>query len=79
MKRKLWDRHLSGARIRGRSVNAFYASVILSFTVLLAVVFGIAAAYTVVNGILFAFGRQSRPLPQSQPVLMARNAQAGAD
>lgn len=60
-------------------MNAFYASVILSFTVFLAVAFGIAAAYTLVNGILFAFGRQSRPQPQPQPVLMARNAQAGAD
>jgi hypothetical protein len=62
-------------------VNAFYASVILSFTVLLSVSVGILAAYSLVNGILFAFGRQSQPLPQSQPqpVMMARNAQAGAD
>jgi hypothetical protein len=60
-------------------VNAFYASVILSFTVLLAVGIGILAAYSLVNGILFAFGRQSRPQPQPQPVLLARNAQAGAD
>jgi hypothetical protein len=60
-------------------VNAFYASVILSFTVLLSVSIGILAAYSMVNGILFAFGRQSRPQPQPQPVLMARNAQAGAD
>jgi hypothetical protein len=58
-------------------VNAFYASIILSFTVLLAVTIGILAAYSVVNGILFAFGRQTQPQPQ--PVLMARNAQAGAD
>ena len=58
-------------------MNAFYASVILSFTVFLAVAFGIAAAYTLVNGILFAFGRQ--PQPEPQPVLMTRNAQAGAD
>ncbi|HVO64614.1 MAG TPA: hypothetical protein VMT53_27075 [Terriglobales bacterium] len=61
-------------------MNAFYASVILFFTVLLAVTFGIAAAYALVNGMLFAFGRQSRPqLLQPQPVLLARNAQAGAD
>lgn len=60
-------------------MNAFYASVILFCTVLLAVAFGIAAAYSLVNGILFAFGRQSRSEPQPQPVLMARNAQAGAD
>jgi predicted outer membrane lipoprotein len=62
-------------------VNAFYASTILSFTVLLAVAFGILAAYSLVNGILFAFGRQSQstPVSQAQPVLMARNAQAGAD
>ncbi len=60
-------------------MNAFYASAILSFTVLLSVAFGILAAYSLVNGILFAFGRQSSPQPQSQPVLLARNAQAGAD
>ena len=60
-------------------MNAFYASVILSFTVLLAVAFGIVAAYSLVNGILFAFGRQSEPQPEPRPVLMARNAQAGAD
>ena len=60
-------------------MNAFYASAILSLTVLLAVAFGILAAYFVVNGILFAFGRQTRPQPQPQPVLLARNAQAGAD
>jgi hypothetical protein len=60
-------------------VNAFYASAILSFTVLVAVGFGILAAYNLVNVILFAFGRQSRPQPQPQPVLLARNAQAGAD
>jgi hypothetical protein len=60
-------------------VNAFYASIILSFTVLLSVSLGILAAYSVVNGILFAFGRQSRPQSQPQPVFMARNAQAGAD
>lgn len=59
-------------------MNAFYASVILSFTVLLAVSVGILAAYSLVNGILSAFGRQARPEPQA-PVLMARNAQAGAD
>jgi hypothetical protein len=60
-------------------VNAFYASVILSLTVILAVTVGILAAYSLVNGILFAFGRQTAPEPQSQPVLLARNAQAGAD
>ncbi len=60
-------------------MNAFYASVILSFTVLLAVTIGILTAYSLVNAILFAFGRQSHPQPQPQPVLMARNAQAGAD
>jgi hypothetical protein len=60
-------------------VNAFYASVILSFTVLLSVSFGILAAYSLVNGILFTFGRQPQPRPEPQPVLMARNAHAGAD
>ena len=64
---------------RGRSVNAFYASLILSSTVVLAVSFGILAAYSLVNGILFAFGRQSQPQEQPQPVMLARNAQAGAD
>ncbi len=61
-------------------MNAFYVSAILSLTVLLALAFGIVAAYTLVNSILFAFGRQSHPRQsQPQPVLLARNAQAGAD
>ncbi len=62
-------------------MNAFYASLILSFTVLLSVSSGILAAYSLVNGILFAFGRQSQPQQQTQtqPVMLARNAQAGAD
>lgn len=60
-------------------MNAFYASIILSFTVVLSLCVGILTAYSLVNGILFAFGRQSHPLPQPQTVLMARNAQAGAD
>jgi hypothetical protein len=60
-------------------VNAFYVSVILILTVLLAAGCGILAAYSLVNGILFVFGRQTRPQPQPQPVLLARNAQAGAD
>jgi hypothetical protein len=63
----------------GRSVNAFYVSAIVSLTVLIAVSFGILAAYTLINGILVAFGRQTRPQLQRQPVLLARNAQAGAD
>jgi len=60
-------------------VNAFYISAILFCTVVLAVVFGILAAYILVHGILFAFGRQTRPQPQPQPALLAHNAQAAAD
>ncbi len=61
-------------------MNAFYVSAILSVTVLLAVALGIVAAYTLLNGILFAFGRQSHAQQsQPQPVLLAHNAQAGAD
>ena len=60
-------------------MNAFYISAILFCTVILAVVFGILAAYSLVHGILFAFGRQTRPQPQPQPVLLARNAPAAAD
>lgn len=60
-------------------MNAFYVSAILSLTVFLAVAFGILTAYSLVSGILFAFGHQSRPQPQPQPVLLTRNAQAGAD
>ena len=65
--------------VEAESVNAFYISAILFCTVVLAVVFGILAAYILVHGILFAFGRQTRPQPQPQPVLLARNAQATAD
>ena len=60
-------------------MNAFYISAILFCTVILAVVFGILAAYSLVHGILFAFGRQTCPQPQPQPVLLARNAPAAAD
>ena len=61
-------------------MNAFYVSAILSLTVFLAVSFGILAAYTLINAVLATFGRQTRPSESKpQPVLMARNAQAGAD
>jgi hypothetical protein len=60
-------------------VNAFFVSIILLCTVIFAVVFGILAAYSLVRGIVFALGRQTRPQPEPQPVLLAPNAQAAAD
>jgi hypothetical protein len=60
-------------------VNALFASLVLSFTVLLAVCFGVLAAYSLVSTILYAFAHQSRPQLQPQPVLLPRNVQAGAD
>jgi len=54
-------------------------SVVLSFTVLISFSVGVIAAYGLVNGILSAF-RSVQPEPdEAKPVLMARNAQAGAD
>ena len=79
MKPKPWTRHLSGRTFRGRLVNAFYVSAILFSTVIFAVVFGILAAYSLVRGILFALGRETRPQPEPQPVLLAPNAHAAAD
>lgn len=55
-------------------MNAFYISVILFSTILLAVCFGILVAYSLVHGILFAFGRQTHPQPEPQSVLVAGNA-----
>ncbi|HKA16996.1 MAG TPA: hypothetical protein VKN18_01660 [Blastocatellia bacterium] len=54
-------------------------STVLFFTVLISVSFGVIAAYGVVNGILLLFSTQTRQAAQLQPVLLARNAQAGAD
>jgi hypothetical protein len=58
-------------------LNAWVVSLVISLTVLLSVSLGIVAAYGVVNAILFLFAAHTRPEPQ--PVLLARNAQAGAD
>ncbi len=60
-------------------MNALFVSLVLSFTVLLSVTIGVVTAYSVVTAILYSFSRQSRPLPEPQPVLLTRNAQAGAD
>ena len=53
-------------------------SVVLSLTVASAVAFGIVAAYGAVNGILYLFA-SVRPQLEPKPVLVARNASAGAD
>lgn len=58
-------------------MNALFALLVLSFTILLALSLGILAAFSMVNTILYAFGHHSHPEPK--PVLLARNAQAGAD
>jgi hypothetical protein len=54
-------------------------SSVLSFTVLASVSLGIMAAYCLVNGILHLFAAQRPAQAEPQPVLLARNAQAGAD
>jgi hypothetical protein len=60
-------------------LNALLVSSVLSFTVLISVSLGVIAAYGVVNGILHLFGSHTRLQTEPQPVLLARNAQAGAD
>jgi hypothetical protein len=60
-------------------LNALVVSTVLFFTVLISVSLGVIAAYGVVNGILLLFSTQTRQAAQLQPVLLARNAQAGAD
>jgi hypothetical protein len=59
-------------------LNAWTISVVLSFTVLMSFSVGVIASYGLVSGILYAF-RSLQPEPdEAKPVLMARNAQAGA-
>jgi hypothetical protein len=72
-------RHLIVAQRAGPNLNALLVSTVLSFTVLISVSLGVIAAYGAVNGILHLFAGQTRQQAQSQPVLLARNAQAGAD
>jgi hypothetical protein len=62
----------------GPNLNAWLVSVVLSFTVLMSVSLGVIAAYGMVSVIFFAF-RTSHAQPEAKPVLLARNAQAGAD
>ena len=59
-------------------MNAWVVSIVLSLTVVTAVGLGIMAAYGAVNGILYLFANY-RPQLEPKPVLLARNAQAGAD
>jgi hypothetical protein len=63
----------------GPNLNALLVSSVLSFTVLASVSLGIMAAYCLVNGILHLFAAQRPAQTEPQPVLLARNAQAGAD
>jgi hypothetical protein len=72
-------RHLIVAQRAGPNLNALLVSTVLSFTVLISVSFGVIAAYGVVNGILHLFSTQTHQAAEPQPVLLARNAQAGAD
>jgi hypothetical protein len=44
-------------------VNSFYMPVILCFTVIASVGFGVLAAYAAVFGILATFGRAAQPEP----------------
>jgi hypothetical protein len=62
------------------NVNSFLNPVILCFTVLASVGFGVAATYGVVLGILFAFGRSAQPEPQRpRLVLVATQNHASGD
>jgi len=72
-------RHLIVAQRAGPILNALLVSTVLSFTVLISVSLGVITAYGVVNGILHLFGSHTQPQAEPQPVLLARNAQAGAD
>jgi len=72
-------RHLIVAQRAGPNLNALLVSTVLSFTVLISVSLGVITAYGVVNGILHLFSTQTRQAAEPQPVLLARNAQAGAD
>ena len=63
----------------GPNLNALLVSTVLFITVLMSVSLGIVAAYAMVSGILHLFVAQTHPAAQPQPVLLARNAQAGAD
>jgi len=61
----------------GPNLNAWVVPFVISLTVLFSVSLGVVTAYAAVNGILLLFAH-SRPA-EAQPVLLARNAQAGAD
>ncbi len=63
----------------GPNLSTWVVSLVVSLTVLISVSLGIAAAYAVVNGILYAIADHSQPRTAPQGVLMARNAQAGAN
>jgi hypothetical protein len=62
----------------GLKLSAWVVPFVISLTVLFSVSFGIIAAYGAVNGILHLFASHKTAV-EPQPVLMARNAQAGAD
>lgn len=52
------------------TVTAFLMPLILLFTVVASVGFGVLAAYAVVIGILHTFGRPSQPEPATRPRLV---------
>ena len=53
---------------------------VLSFTVALSVIFGVAAAYVAVNGIIYAFAYQSQRKPAVRPqVLVPSESNASGD
>jgi hypothetical protein len=60
-------------------LSAWVVPFVISLTVLFSVSLGIAAAYGAVTGILHLFAANTRVVAEPQPVLIARNAQAGAD
>jgi len=60
-------------------VNAWMISMVLSFTVLMSFSIGVIAAYALMSVILHAFRSVQTPPEEAKPVLLARNAQAGAD
>jgi len=61
-------------------VNSFVMPLILCFTVFASVGFGVIAAYTVVFGILAAFGRPSRPEPvRTRLMLVPTQTHASGD
>lgn len=61
---------------KGLILSGLLVASVLCLTVLLVLSLGILTAYTIVNGILYAFSRHSRP-STATPVLIPSQTHAG--